>query len=181
MTLVPGRAVAAPDPVRLAEVAAAIHDTDPGTFEHHYFRWFDDVPFRAPPGAREPGLWERALHLLRERPMPSYRPTFIHRDFHPGNVLWRRRRCSGVVDWVNACRGPAGCDVATCRGELIRLRGVEVADRFRRVYEAVTGEPQHAYWELVSIFEHGPSPWTPQEIAETEPRLAEAMDSAGSP
>ncbi len=87
-------------------------------------------------------------------------------------MLWLRGRCTGVVDWANACRGPAGCDVATCRGELIRLCGVEMADRFGDAYEALTGEPHDTYWELVSVFEHGPSPWTPQEITETEPRLA---------
>lgn len=177
MTLLPGQAVAAPDAVRLAEVAAAIHDTDPGDFAHDYFRWFDDLPPGAPAAAGQPELWERALDLLRATPMPAYRPTFIHRDFHPGNVLWQRRRCSGVVDWADACRGPAGCDVATCRGELIRLCGVETADSFRQAYETVTGEPHDPYWELVSVFEHAPAAWTAREIADTEPRLAFAIQA----
>ena len=91
--------------------------------------------------------------------------------------MWLRGRCSGVVDWAEACRGPAGCDVATCRGELIRLCGVEVADRFGQAYETVTGDRHDPYWELVSLFEHGPAPWTAREIAETEPRLASAIQA----
>jgi len=75
-------------------------------------------------------LWERAVEVWHTA-MPVYRPVLIHRDFHPGNVLWARGRCTGIVDWPEACRGPAGCDVARCRSELIRLAGIGVADGCR--------------------------------------------------
>ncbi len=173
MTHLPGRAIAAPDVVRLAEMAATIHGAGAGDFVHEYFPWFDDEA-RPPPTARRPELWEQALEL-RATAVPEYRTTFIHRDFHRGNVLWLRGRCSGVVDWANACRGPAGCDVATCRGELIGLRGVEVAEQFRRAYEATTGEVHHPYWDLARVFEHGPSPWTQAEVTQAEWCLADAL------
>jgi hypothetical protein len=144
----------APDVVRMAEVAATVHDAGPGRFAHAYFRWFADLPFDAPPAAGRPQLWERALDVLGTMAMPSY-----------PNVLWFRGRCSGVVDWAEACRGPAGYDVA---------------DRFRRAYETLTGERQDPYWELVSVFEHGPAPWTAAEVAETEPRLALAIEAITS-
>lgn len=174
MTRLAGRAIAAPDMVRLAEVAATIHDVGAGGFAHEYFPWFADDP-GPPAAARRPGLWKRALEL-RETARPEYRTTFIHRDFHPGNILWLRGRCSGVVDWAEACRGPAGCDVATCRGDLIRLCGVEVAEEFRHAYEATTDQVHHPYWDLARIFEHGPSPWTPAEVAQAEWCLADALE-----
>ena len=111
--------------------------------------------------------------------MPSYRPTIIHRDLHPGNVLWQRGRCSGIVDWANACRGPAGCDIATCHGNLIGWAGYDVADQFVAAYGALTGQVHHPYWEIASVVEHGPSPWTQQDIASSERRLDLALAALG--
>lgn len=172
MTHLPGRAIADPDMVRLAG-AASIHAVGADDFAHEYFPWFANEPTR-PATARRPELWERALEL-RATGVPKYRTTFIHRDFHPGNVLWLRGRCSGVVDWAEACRGAAGCDVATCRGDLIGLCGVDVAEEFRRAYEATTGEVHHPYWDLARVLEHGPSPWTEAEVAQAEWCLADAL------
>jgi aminoglycoside phosphotransferase (APT) family kinase protein len=179
MTFLRGRALASPNPVRLADVAATVHAVDPSGFGHDYFPWFDDLPLRPPSNARLPRLWERALEV-RVTGMPSYRPVFIHRDFHPGNVLWRKGRCMGIVDWANACGGPAGCDVATCHGNLIDWAGLDVADEFVAEYEALTGEPHHPYWEIASVLEHGPSPWTTADIAESERRLDRALAALGT-
>ncbi|MGH9920398.1 MAG: aminoglycoside phosphotransferase family protein [Nitrososphaerales archaeon] len=179
MTFLRGRALASPNPVRLAETAVSIHDTDPGTFAQDYFAWFEDLPDRPPSNARQPHLWERAL-TIRHGGTPSYRPTFIHRDFHPGNVLWLRQRCSGVVDWANSCRGPCGCDVATCYGNLIGWAGHQVADEFAAAYTALTGEGQHPYWEIASVLEHGPSPWASEDITESEQRLELAIAAMGT-
>jgi Ser/Thr protein kinase RdoA (MazF antagonist) len=121
-------------------------------------------------------LWEKALELWHDD-MPPYKATFIHRDFHPGNVLWSRRRASGVVDWANACRGPRGCDVAHCHANLIELSGPETADRFVASYESLTGDVLHPYWELASILEHDSSYWTPGRLATYEPYLARAVQS----
>jgi aminoglycoside phosphotransferase (APT) family kinase protein len=129
MSFLPGRAVASPDVHRLAEVAARIHTVGPSGFPHQYFRWFNEADRRPPSNARNANLWERAIEVLSSGP-PPFCPVFVHRDFHPGNVLWRRGRCSGVVDWANACVGPAGCDLGRCRGNLLGLAGREAADRF---------------------------------------------------
>jgi aminoglycoside phosphotransferase (APT) family kinase protein len=98
MSFVPGRALPSPDPARLADSAAAIHAADAAGFAHEYFRWFDALPARPPSAAQRPRLWERALEVSSR--VPSYRPAFIHRDFHPGNVALapqspRRRRRLG--------------------------------------------------------------------------------------
>ena len=57
---------------------------------------------------------------------------FIHRDFHPLNVLWHQARVSGVVDWVHACRGPIEFDIASCRVNLALTAGIAAADAFTR-------------------------------------------------
>jgi RimJ/RimL family protein N-acetyltransferase/aminoglycoside phosphotransferase (APT) family kinase protein len=179
MTFLAGKALAVPDLDRLAQVAAAIHDVDPCGLGHDYFPWYEGTATGPPPGSRWAALWEAAVELWREA-LPAYRPTLIHRDFHPGNVLWSRGRVSGVVDWANACRGPRGCDVAHCRANLIDLGGPEAAEGFLDAYRSLTGEEYDPYWELASILEHGPSHWTPQRLATAEPRLARAVRSMTS-
>jgi aminoglycoside phosphotransferase (APT) family kinase protein len=174
MSFLPGRAVPAPDAGRLAEVAAAIHAADPAGFGHDYFDWYTDTTVAPPPASRWPRLWETAIGLWHDA-VPAYAPTFIHRDFHPGNVLWARGRVSGVVDWANACAGPRGCDVATCRANLTDLAGDRAADDFRAAYEALTGAAFHPYWDMACILENGPSFWTPGQVAASEPYLARAV------
>ena len=176
MTLLQGRAIGDPDPFRLAEVAASIHDIDPSGFCHDYFPWYEGVVSEPPRDTKRPGLWETAIEL-RTAAAPPFRPTFIHRDFHPGNVLWVRGRASGVVDWANACKGPRGCDLAHCRENLVALSGQEAADAFLAAYETVTGEEYDWYWELASILEHSPDHFTPEQVAESEPYLAQAVEA----
>jgi Ser/Thr protein kinase RdoA (MazF antagonist) len=160
----------------LAEVAAAIHDAEPGKFGHDYFPWYAGTMSEPPRATRRPALWEEAI-ALRASAMPSYRPAFIHRDFHPGNVLWSRGRVCGVVDWANACRGPRGCDIAHCRANLVVLSGQGAADTFLAAYERLTGEHYDFYWELASILEHSPEHWTAERLAESEPYLARAVEA----
>ena len=174
MGFVPGRAVGDPDLGRLAEVAAGVHATDPSGFGHRYFPWYSSTTVGPPPGSGQPAVWEAALELWHDA-MPQHEEVFVHRDLHPGNILWRRGRLTGIVDWANACRGPRGCDVAHCRANLRLLSGEQAADRFLTAYESLTGVTHHPYWELASILEHGPSHWTPEQLAADEPRLARAL------
>ena len=147
-----GFAVGVPDLEQLAEVAAGVHAVSADDFGHEYYRWLDSVPVGAPAGSSQPQLWERANEVWRNE-MPSYRPVFIHRDFHPGNVLWWRGRLSGIVDWASACRGPVGCDVAHCRTNLFNWADDEAADRFTRAYELMTGVAHHPFWEVAAVLE----------------------------
>ena len=178
MERLPGKAVGDPDVWRLAEAAAGIHRVvEP--FGHRYFRWFDRVEVRMPGNATDQSLWEWALGVWSSPP-PEFRAVFIHRDFHPGNVLWSRGRVTGIVDWANACQGPAECDVATCRGNLMRSAGAHAADAFIKAYRAITGSDLHAYWEVVGVLEHGPSPWADSEVLQGEYRLRVAQRSLGA-
>jgi hypothetical protein len=176
MAFIPGRAVAVPDLDRLAELAATVHAVMPAGFPYEYSNWFGGA-LKPPTNATNPHLWEQAAEVVAAG-APPYQPAFIHRDLHPGNVLWYRGRWSGLVDWANACAGPPGCDISHCRGDLLRLDGVEAADRFRAAYENVTGEAIHPYWDLADVYEHGSS-WSEPQIAEAEVRLARALAELG--
>jgi aminoglycoside phosphotransferase (APT) family kinase protein len=174
MSFLRGRAVAVPDLRALAEVAATIHAVDADDLGHDYFPWYASYDLRPPELSSWPALWETATTLWRTA-LPRYEPRFIHRDFHPGNVLWARGRATGVVDWPNGCRGPWGCDVAHCRANLVELSGPDAADEFLAEYEALTGRTYDWFWEMASILEHGADWWTPAHLAATEPVLARAV------
>jgi Homing endonuclease associated repeat/Phosphotransferase enzyme family len=74
----------------------------------------------------------------------------LERDFHPGNVLWRRATVSGVVDWQAASICPASVDVANCRGNLFGY-GLEgrrplhqhLGTRLRNQLSALGGDRRH--------------------------------------
>jgi aminoglycoside phosphotransferase (APT) family kinase protein len=94
-----------------------------------------------PSWSARPALWEAAIDAVQRLP---HDPTvFVHRDFHPGNVLWSDGRVSGVVDWIEASAGPPGIDTGHCRVNIARLAGVAVARSF--------GGPDHdPVWDLAS-------------------------------
>jgi aminoglycoside phosphotransferase (APT) family kinase protein len=140
---------------QLAAFLPALHALGPVEGLPTYRPWFRSRPFEVPAWSRRPDLWLRANDLA-SAPPPEFTPTFIHRDYHPANTLWRYGRLSGVTDWVNACNGPPGNDVAHCRVNLSALFGVEAAEEFRLAYESVAGVYQHPYWDLVDALDTGP-------------------------
>jgi len=174
MSLLAGRAERSPDLHRLAAAAAAVHAVPAAEFEFEWFGWYADVERRPPPQATQPELWERAIDVwLHDQ--PAFDPAFIHRDFHPGNVLWTHGRVTGIVDWANGCRGPRGCDIAHCRDNLLRLSGDDAANEFTAAYEATTGIAHHPYWEVTSVLEHDLGTLDAREIAQSEARLGAAL------
>lgn len=175
MAHVRGRPQADPDPHRLAEAAAAIHAVDAADLGHDYFRWYEHETASPPPLSARPWLWEQAIELWRND-MPTYTAVLVHRDFHPGNVLWSRRRLAGIVDWANACRGPAGCDVASCWSNLVDWAGREAADAFLGCYRSITGDELHPFWRMANILEAGRSRWTIENLKRVEPALARLVD-----
>ncbi|MFF4420829.1 phosphotransferase family protein [Streptomyces sp. NPDC001549] len=118
-----------------------------------------------PPAATErPELWQRAVDVIRRDP-PDYRGRFLHRDFHPGNVLFTGAdgdlRISGVVDWVETSWGPADLDVAHCSTALALLHGVPAGMGFADRYAAAGGtltedRAAHLYWRLLDTLGFAP-------------------------
>lgn len=160
MTRLPGRGVLAPRDLdgfldRLVEILHAVHEVDvpPGTL--NYFRpWGLDTVTAPPSWSRRPDVWERAIEIAH-RPVPAHERVLVHRDFWPGNVLWRRGTITGVVDWTHACRGPAAADVAHCRGNLALLFGLDVADDFARRYGNAEDLAWHDIADTVSMGDEG--------------------------
>jgi aminoglycoside phosphotransferase (APT) family kinase protein len=133
---------------------------------------------------RDAGLWERAV-LRTTTARPTGPGVLIHRDFHPGNILWTGARVTGVVDWVNACLGPAEVDTAHMRVNLAVLDDVATADR------VVPGDPA---WDIEAAFgfldwgsraeiDAWPGPWpvldAPTARTRLEAFVAEALARLG--
>ncbi|MFF3611425.1 phosphotransferase family protein [Streptomyces sp. NPDC002580] len=122
-----------------------------------YEAWTSADQVRPLVATSRPELWRRAVDVIRREP-PEYRPCFLHRDFHPGNVLFTGHggdaRIGGVVDWVETSWGPADLDVAHCSTSLALLHGVPAGMRFADQYVAAGGRPAeersaHLYWRLL--------------------------------
>ncbi|MEK5036699.1 phosphotransferase family protein [Sporosarcina sp. FSL K6-3457] len=138
----------------LAKMLAAIHRVEANDFAWKYASYTHPDAVQLPEWTKKPIVWQVAFEQLQGE-IPAFRETFIHRDFHPTNVLWLGDEVSGVVDWPNACRGPAGIDVGHCRVNLTLLYGVEVADLFLAAYEKHAGSSftYDSYWDIVSAFD----------------------------
>ncbi|MFH8660554.1 alpha/beta fold hydrolase [Streptomyces afghaniensis] len=160
----------------LAAQLARIHRVVPEERPRPYQAWTSPDRVLAPEGA----LWERAVDVLRRDP-PPYEGCFLHRDFHPGNVLFTGSgaglRISGVVDWVETSWGPADLDVAHCSTALALLHGPKYGLGFRERYEAHGGHrladgPDHLYWRLLDALAYAPDaaklagPW--RELGRTD-------------
>jgi aminoglycoside phosphotransferase (APT) family kinase protein len=87
--------------------------------------------------------------------------TLVHGDYWPGNLLWRRGQLVGIVDWEQSRLGDPTKDVATTRGDLSILFGLEAADVFVQAYVATGGGVDNLdFWDLLI------STWAVREIDE---------------
>ncbi|MFB4167934.1 aminoglycoside phosphotransferase family protein [Virgibacillus sp. JSM 102003] len=136
----------------LAKGLVKIHAVEASDFPYQHYSYNDISTFEVPSWSKEPKTWESAINILRG-PRPKTTDCFIHRDYHPANVLWNEGLVSGVVDWVNGCRGPRGVDVGHCRVNLAMLYGVETADGFLKEYQQQAGSDftYNRYWDLLSL------------------------------
>ena len=137
----------------LARELALIHRHPARSLAWRFESWVNKTTLAPPTWTSIPGAWERAIQRVRADE-PAARLVFIHRDFHPTNVLWHAGVVSGIVDWINACRGPAGVDVAHCRSNLAQMYGPVAADKFLAAYrEVADGFAYNPYWDLDSLLD----------------------------
>lgn len=129
-----------------------------------YQAWASPDRVRPPESTERPDLWQRAVGVIRRDP-PEYRPRFLHRDFHPGNVLFTghgpRTEITGVVDWVETSWGPADLDVAHCSTALALLHGAQegmrLADRYLASGGTLGEDPNaHLYWRVLDALAFAP-------------------------
>ncbi|MET7637470.1 phosphotransferase [Streptomyces sp. NPDC005438] len=145
-----------------------------------YQAWASPESVVVPAGTERPDLWRRAVDVIRQNP-PAFRGCFLHRDFHPGNVLFTGDasdpRVSGVVDWVETSWGPADLDVAHCSTALALLHGVEAGTGFADRYLAAGGglaeeDGAHLHWRVLDALGFAPDaekvavPW--RELGRTD-------------
>ncbi|MEV7508713.1 aminoglycoside phosphotransferase family protein [Streptomyces sp. NPDC091201] len=166
----------------LARQLADIHalPVSEGQRPRVYQAWTSPERVTPPAATRRPELWQRAVDVLRREP-PAHRGRFLHRDFHPGNVLFTGTdgglRISGVVDWVETSWGPADLDVAHCATALALLHGAPAGMRFADRYVAAGGalsaaDGDHLYWRLLDALAFAPDaekvavPW--RELGRTD-------------
>ncbi len=149
----------------LAEPLGHLSSVETGQFEWAYRTWQDLDSLEVPPWSGRADVWEDVFAAVREDPPPS--PIgLLHRDYHPTNVLWLNGELSGVIDWVNACVGPAGIDVGHCRLNLAAMYGPDVADTFTDKIEALTSTPHFPHWDLLSVVDWLPEPTAHEPWAE---------------
>ena len=136
---------------QLAGTLAMIHGAEGEAIGWEYVPWFHVENMCVPEWAAQRAPWEALFDRVRAGAPPARR-VFLHRDYHPGNILFNRAKVSGVVDWVNGCMGPLEVDVSHCRANLAVLHGMEAADAFDRAYRARTGAPPaDPYWDAAQV------------------------------
>jgi aminoglycoside phosphotransferase (APT) family kinase protein len=175
MTYVPGRLDWAPKDLspwlrRLAEVLPEIHTSSITAKEGvQPFTPYEPKSWDPPGWLRDQRLWARGLAVFHG-PRLDREQVFIHRDYHPGNVLWRRGRVSGVVDWQAASIGPRAADVWHCRGNLLGHFDIDVADRFLQIWRSIAGADYHPWTEAVMLIDA--MGW----LTDERPRVAQDLE-----
>jgi len=159
MTQMPGRRRLRPRETQpwlrqLAQLAGRVHGLALPTSELPTYRtWGLHDPLQMPDWWADPGVWRRAIEIFHGMAPPEP-AVFIHRDFHPGNVLWTGARPSALLDWLHGCRGPASVDFAHCKLNLWLDNGQEVAQRWVDLY----GSSHHPYWDIADAMSWTPDP-----------------------
>lgn len=132
---------------RLAAALPVIHATAiPVRAALPEYEPYQPRPARPPAWSARPEVWRRAFEVF-DGPPPPHERCFIHRDYHPGNVLWSDGAVSGVIDWSNASIGSPNADIGHCRFNLAGYIGIEAAERFLELTGRVD---YHPYWDIAA-------------------------------
>jgi aminoglycoside phosphotransferase (APT) family kinase protein len=147
----------------LAKIAVIIHGTPVANDlrPRQYEFWTPD-DLVVPSWTSRPELWRRAIDIFNQGP-PSTRPGLLHRDFHPGNILWEGDRITGVIDWAETSWGPPDLDVVHSRANFAMLHDFDSADAFSYCYRWHGGmlDDDHdaeVFWAVSDILGFLPDP-----------------------
>lgn len=154
MTWLPGRVIWDPTKpmrwlARLAELLPLIHAADTTTVGLGSYANYEQGSYDPPSWATDPHRWGQAVEIFHGPILEDSR-CFVHRDFHPGNVLWHRGRVTGTVDWQAACVGPPSIDVAHCRANLLRY-APDLAEAYTELAEDTMGRPFHPWADIATL------------------------------
>lgn len=158
MTFVEGKVDILPDDFPkwlndLASALAAIHAHSGEPLSRRYSTWVERGQLSPPNPSANPTIWQAAMDYWSQRTEAGVDwerdAVFLHRDYHPANILWQDGAVSGIVDWVNSCRGPAGIDVGHCRMNLAQMHGVAIAEQFLEHYQRAAPDFAYdPYWDI---------------------------------
>lgn len=159
MSRLPGRPDVTPKDVEswigtLAQALAELHETPLDGTAGAVTRPPRAETWRPPAGEHDPLTAAAVSAVTAHLPSLTSERVFTHGDFHPGNVLWRRGRISGVVDWSAARLDARWCELAYCRAEVCLLLGPDIADRLADAYSNIVGETSDELpvYDLMCVF-----------------------------
>ncbi|GAA1528101.1 aminoglycoside phosphotransferase family protein [Kribbella lupini] len=158
MSMLPGAVDVHTDrSAQLAGQLVAIHRVQVDPRPREFQVWVSPGTVRVPAATNRPQVWTQAVEIIA-RELPPYDGVLLHRDFHPGNVLFDGDQVSGVVDWVETSWGPADLDVAHCSTALALLHGPEVGVRFADQYVAAGGQLSEdlRHWQVLDALGFAP-------------------------
>jgi aminoglycoside phosphotransferase (APT) family kinase protein len=110
-----------------------------------------------PRNALRPQVWEAAAEVIREFASPEP-GAFIHRDLHPGNLLWYGATPPGILDWMKASRGEVELDIAHMRWNLVAAGASAAANGLRFAFERSFGRAYDTVWDCRVILDLLPYP-----------------------
>lgn len=142
---------------QLAKGIAPLHQATQGIEQYPYsYSIYSnlDEPHPALKWSAHPEKWKIAIEYVKSG-KPSYKPSLIHRDYHPTNVMWNNDGyVVGVVDWINGCMGPVGIDIGHCRINLVELYGVAISNQFLESYLSLNQDFVYdPYWDICCLFD----------------------------
>ena len=145
--MVMGATELAPRISTLGLLAAAIRSIDmpDGSSLPTWSSWVPESP--TPPAWGDTALWSYAISAYQTlAPASTTGSTLLHRDLHPGNILWNGLEVSAVVDWVNVCVGNPHAELGHCRWNLACLIDDDAPQHFLDSYMNATGDETYDHW-----------------------------------
>jgi hypothetical protein len=126
------------------------------------YEFWTPPDLEVPNWASRPDSWQRAIDIFHQGPPPTHQ-GLVHRDFHPGNILWEGDRITGVIDWAETSWGPPDLDVMHSRANFVMLHDVDSAVAFSDAYRwhgGMLDDDQDAelFWAVSDILGFLPDP-----------------------
>lgn len=100
--------------IKYGKELATIHNISSDFFQKATQRSINDLPSVEKYKNFDSNISQYIEYLIINKPIINY-DTFIHGDFHYGNILWEDEKISGVLDWEYSGKGFKEQDIAwTC-------------------------------------------------------------------
>ena len=97
--------------IKYGQELAKIHNISAKLFSNAKQRSINDYPSKEKYKKFDATISKYIDYLIENKPEINYN-TFIHGDFHYGNVLWENENISGVLDWEYSGKGFKEQDIA---------------------------------------------------------------------